>query len=127
MRLPAPFWVKPVAGKSPHTMDPIMAVTMRKLHDMIAEFNRTHRCVRAMLVNQFGWGRRFLGSACPEAMTFDDLRRATDVEFGQSVYEPFGIAHFEPLGSGAICMHDVHICFIASQVIGINFTECMGK
>lgn len=33
----APFWVKPVAGKSPHTMDPIMAVTMRKLHNMIAE------------------------------------------------------------------------------------------
>jgi ribulose-phosphate 3-epimerase len=31
----APFWVKPVAGKSPHTMDPIMTVTMRKLHDMI--------------------------------------------------------------------------------------------
>jgi hypothetical protein len=33
----APFWVKPQGGKSPHTMDPIMAVTMRKLHDMIAE------------------------------------------------------------------------------------------
>lgn len=33
----APFWVKPLPGKSPHTMDPIMAVTMRKLHDMIAE------------------------------------------------------------------------------------------
>lgn len=31
----APFWVKPVAGKSPHTMDPIMVTTMRKLHDMI--------------------------------------------------------------------------------------------
>ncbi len=74
------------------------------LHDMIADFNRTHRAVRAMLVNQFGWGPRFLGSACPDAMTFDDLRRATDVEFGQSVYEPFGIAHFEPLGSGAVCV-----------------------
>ncbi|MFN8487489.1 MAG: hypothetical protein U0350_07850 [Caldilineaceae bacterium] len=33
----APFWVKPVAGKSPHTMDDIMYPTMRKLHDMIVE------------------------------------------------------------------------------------------
>lgn len=33
----APFWVKPKPGQSPHTMDPIMVKTMRKLHDMIAE------------------------------------------------------------------------------------------
>ena len=33
----APFWVKPKPGQSPHTMDPIMVTTMRKLHDMIAE------------------------------------------------------------------------------------------
>ena len=33
----APFWVKPKPGQSPHTMDPIMVRTMRKLHDMIAE------------------------------------------------------------------------------------------
>ncbi|MDX2139227.1 MAG: hypothetical protein SF123_14155 [Chloroflexota bacterium] len=33
----APFWVKPVGGKSPHTMDDIMIPTMRRLHDMIRE------------------------------------------------------------------------------------------
>jgi pentose-5-phosphate-3-epimerase len=33
----APFWVNPVGGSSPHTMDPIMLTTMRRLHDMIAE------------------------------------------------------------------------------------------
>jgi pentose-5-phosphate-3-epimerase len=32
----APFWVKPVAGRSPHTIDPIVAQTVRRLHDMIA-------------------------------------------------------------------------------------------
>jgi ribulose-phosphate 3-epimerase len=32
----APFWVKPTAGKSPHTIDPIVIETIRKLHDMIA-------------------------------------------------------------------------------------------
>jgi ribulose-phosphate 3-epimerase len=33
----APFWVKPQPGKSPHTMDPIMVRTMRRLHEMIVE------------------------------------------------------------------------------------------
>lgn len=33
----APFWVKPKPGRSPHTMDPIMVRTIRRLHDMIAE------------------------------------------------------------------------------------------
>lgn len=33
----APFWVKPVAGRSPHAMDDIMLPTMRRLHDMIVE------------------------------------------------------------------------------------------
>lgn len=32
----APFWVKPQAGKSPHTMDPIMVGNVRRLHEMIA-------------------------------------------------------------------------------------------
>lgn len=31
----APFWVKPVAGKSPHVMDTIVVDTVRRLHDMI--------------------------------------------------------------------------------------------
>lgn len=33
----APFWVNPVGGRSPHTMDPIMLTTMRRLHAMIVE------------------------------------------------------------------------------------------
>ena len=37
-------------------------------------------------------------------MTFADLRRATDIEFGMATYEPFGISPLEPLGSGAICV-----------------------
>jgi ribulose-phosphate 3-epimerase len=31
----APFWVKPVQGKSPHTVDPIVLDTIRRLHEMI--------------------------------------------------------------------------------------------
>ncbi len=31
----APFWTKPVAGKSPHAMDEIMPGNIRRMHDMI--------------------------------------------------------------------------------------------
>ncbi len=31
----APFWVKPVAGKSPHTIDKIVLDSIKRLHDMI--------------------------------------------------------------------------------------------
>jgi len=33
-----------------------------------------------------------------------DIRRASDVEFGMSLYEPFGIAQLEPLTFGSICV-----------------------
>lgn len=61
-------------------------------------------CMRAILVNQFGFTRDRLGPAAPEGMTIDDLRRAADVELGMSTYEPFGIAHLEALHAGAICV-----------------------
>ena len=37
-------------------------------------------------------------------MEFMDIRKGSDVEFGQSIYEPFGIAQLEPLTFGAICV-----------------------
>lgn len=36
----APFWVKPKAGKSPHTIDPIVVESVARLHRMIAEAGR---------------------------------------------------------------------------------------
>lgn len=60
--------------------------------------------VRAVFVNQFGFTRERLGAAAPEGMSLAHLRRATDVEFGQSIYEPFGIAHLEALHAGAVCV-----------------------
>ena len=40
----------------------------------------------------------------PQEMDFVDIRRESDVEFGQSIYEPFGIAQFEPLTFGGVCV-----------------------
>jgi hypothetical protein len=77
------------------------------------EFNLHHKASRAVLVNQWDWNPRFCGERMPSDMTFADIRRGTDLEFGMSIYEPFGISQFEPLSFGAIC--------VVSNVCG-----CMG-
>ncbi len=71
---------------------------------VLEPFNQRSKAVKAVLVNQFGWSRDRCGRRMPEAMTFMDLRKGADVEFGQSIYEPFGIAQIEPLSFGALCV-----------------------
>jgi glycosyltransferase involved in cell wall biosynthesis len=66
--------------------------------------NAATRASRTVFVNQFGWNRDRCGSRMPGEMEFMDIRQGTDVEFGQSIYEPFGIAQVEPLSFGAICV-----------------------
>ncbi|MCD4699532.1 MAG: hypothetical protein K8R91_03045 [Phycisphaerae bacterium] len=72
--------------------------------ELFEDFNQHHHAVKVVLVNQFGWLRNRCGLRMPEEMTFADVRMGTDVEFGLSVYEPFGISQLEPLGAGAICV-----------------------
>ncbi len=67
-------------------------------------FNRGHDGSRAVLVNQFGWERSLCGLRMPPEMSIADIRMGTDVEFGMSVYEPFGISQLEPLSYGGICV-----------------------
>jgi len=76
----------------------------RFFHLGVEDYNRTAKAIRIVFVNQFGWSRAACGGRMPEEMTFMDLRKGTDVEFGQSVYEPFGIAQVEPLSFGALCV-----------------------
>lgn len=66
-------------------------------------FNARSRRIKIVFVNQFGWSRELCGNLMPEQMEPLDVRRGTDVEFGQSIYEPFGIAQLEPLTYGGIC------------------------
>jgi hypothetical protein len=70
----------------------------------VQTFNARARNVKVILVNQFGWSRATCGIRMPEQMTFLDIRKGVDVEFGQSIYEPFGIAQLEPLSFGGICV-----------------------
>jgi hypothetical protein len=85
----------------------------------ISAFNATARASRIALVNQFGFSRDRCGDSMPADMSFEDLRGGTDLEFGMSVYEPFGIAQIEPLAAGALCVEsDVCGClgFINRQL-----------
>jgi glycosyltransferase involved in cell wall biosynthesis len=66
------------------------------------QYNAWARASRTILINQFGMSRQTCGDRVPEAMTLQHLRQGSDVEFGQSSYEPFGIAQLETLAFGGI-------------------------
>ncbi len=71
---------------------------------VVRAFNKKAKASHAIYVNQFGWEHGLCGTKMPKAMTFSDIRRGSDVEFGLSAYEPFGIAQIEPLPFGTICV-----------------------
>jgi len=68
------------------------------------KFNACARQIKVVLVNQFGWTQAACGRKMPADMDFLDIRMGSDVEFGQSIYEPFGIAQLEPLSFGGLCV-----------------------
>ena len=39
----APFWTKPTKGRSPHTLDPIVVESVRRLHEMIVDAGMENR------------------------------------------------------------------------------------
>ena len=67
----------------------------------VRRFNAGSRAVKVVFVNQFGIDPEAWGGGLP-GIGFDDLRHGSDAEFGQSIYEPFGIAQVEPIGFGSI-------------------------
>jgi len=70
----------------------------------VQEFNARSRNIRIIFINQFGFRRKSCGKRMPEDIEFVGIRKGTDVEFGQSIYEPFGISQLEPLTFGGICV-----------------------
>ena len=92
---------------------PDLACGEEVVGEMCRAFNERHESVKAVFVNQWGWGQAECGQRMPAEMTFADIRRGVDAEFGLSVYEPFGISQLEPLCFGALC--------VVSNVCG-----CMG-
>ncbi|HPF37549.1 MAG TPA: hypothetical protein P5081_18200 [Phycisphaerae bacterium] len=72
-------------------------------YQAVQAFNARSRQCKILFINQFGFNRALCGERMPSEMQFVDIRRGSDVEFGQSIYEPFGIAQVEALSFGAIC------------------------
>ena len=70
----------------------------------VQEYNAKARNIKVVYINQFGWDRESCGYRMPGDMEFMDIREGSDVEFGQSIYEPFGIAQLEPLSFGGLCV-----------------------
>jgi hypothetical protein len=70
----------------------------------VQEFNAQSRNVKVVFINQFGFERHVCGDRMPSDMEFMDIRKGSDAEFGQSIYEPFGIAQVEPISFGGICV-----------------------
>ena len=79
------------------------------------EFNAQSRNVKVVFINQFGFDRKPCGERMPADMEFMDIRKGSDAEFGQSIYEPFGIAQVEPISFGGICVF-TNVCGCAGFV-----------
>jgi hypothetical protein len=85
----------------------------------VQEFNARSRNIKVIYLNQFGFTRNCCGHRMPYDMEFMDIRKGSDVEFGQSIYEPFGIAQLEPLSFGGICVV-TNVCGCAGFVKDVS-------
>lgn len=81
----------------------------------VQEFNAQSRNVKVVFINQFGFDPNTCGHRIPADMEFMDIRKGSDAEFGQSIYEPFGIAQVEPISFGGICVFS-NVCGCAGFV-----------
>jgi hypothetical protein len=81
----------------------------------VQEFNAQSRNIKIVFINQFGFDSKSCGQRIPADMEFMDIRKGSDAEFGQSIYEPFGIAQVEPISFGGICVFS-NVCGCAGFV-----------
>lgn len=88
-------------------------------YEGVQEFNARSRNVKVVFINQFGFEQRLCGNRMPKDMEFMDIRKGSDAEFGQSIYEPFGIAQVEPISFGGICVFS-NVCGCAGFVNAAN-------
>jgi len=97
-----------------------------KVYAKIQEFNAKSRNIKMVFINQFGFAPKHCGNRMPADMEFMDIRQGSDVEFGLSIYEPFGIAQVEPLSFGGICVF-TNVCgcagFVRDATIGKDFNN----
>jgi glycosyltransferase involved in cell wall biosynthesis len=94
-------WNWPVAHRETY---PDLSEAEASFYAAVQKFNARSQNVKAIFVNQFGWDAQSCGACMPADMEFIDIRQGTDLEFGLSIYEPFGISQFEALTFGGLCV-----------------------
>jgi len=85
----------------------------KDIYQKVLHFNAKSKSIKAVFINQFGFSQERIGKRLPKSTTFADLRLSSDVEFGMSIYEPFGIAQIETIPFGGVA--------ILTQVCGSAF------
>ena len=83
---------------------PDLTANEARYFEAVQAFNTCARNIKIVYINQFGFDRACCGSRVPEDVEFLDIRRASDIEFGLSLYEPFGISPLESLTYGGMCL-----------------------
>ncbi|MEM0220195.1 MAG: hypothetical protein QW213_07690, partial [Thermoproteota archaeon] len=73
-----------------------------EIYDWVKKFNEFSKHIKALFINQFGFSKYKCPFLIEEDLDTKDLRIASDMEIGLSIYEPFGIAHIEVLPFGGI-------------------------
>ncbi|MCL1827733.1 MAG: hypothetical protein FWG20_06805 [Candidatus Cloacimonetes bacterium] len=76
----------------------------KEIWERVQLFNAKSKWIKAVFINQFGFTPNRVGERLPKNTTFADFRLASDIEFGMSVYEPFGIAQIETIPFGGIAV-----------------------
>ncbi len=94
-------WDWPVAHREG---GPDLTAREASYYQWVQAFNTRARAIRIIYINQFGFDRDRCGWRVPPELEFLDLRQASELEFGLSLYEPFGISPLEPLTYGGLCL-----------------------
>ena len=97
----------------------------KDIYSYLEIFNAKSSNIKAVFLNQFGFDRRTCGMRVPEKATFADLRISSDMEFGFSIYEPFGIAQLEtvPFGGIAALSSSCGSSFLLKKIFSDGFSS----
>jgi hypothetical protein len=74
------------------------------IYNQLELFNSRSKAIKGVFVNQFGFDNISAGSRVPKGASPLTIRIASDIEFGLSIYEPFGIAQLETIPYGGIAL-----------------------
>ena len=109
-------WNSRITGRLPIAKElPDLSGGEAAYYQGVQEFNAQSRNLKVVFINQFGFEQKSCGVRMPADMEFMDIRKGSDAEFGQSIYEPFGIAQVEPISFGGICVF-TNVCGCAGFV-----------